>query len=177
MGEALAREDFRELFRAYEHTAFRLETREAYNEAYTPKAMTQYLAGEPVDFSFLDQWTADRRTDASLGKRMSRVRVVTEPLNDYARYSLYVSQVNVAAGEDIRYLERERAHELGVPDEDYWLFDSARAVVFTFADDGAVGGYELLDEPAAVALRCQWRGAAWHYATTREEYAARHGIR
>ncbi|HEY9412204.1 MAG TPA: hypothetical protein VIP77_21680 [Jiangellaceae bacterium] len=176
MRALLNREQFRDLFRTYEHTAFRLETRDAYNEPYTLKAMSEYLAGESVDVSFLDEWVEDRLADAAQGKRMSRVRIVNEPLNDYARYSLHVSQVNNRAGEDVRYLSRARADELKLPAEDYWLFDSARAVVFTFGDDGKIGRLELLEDPADLVLRCQWRDAAWHYAIQRDEYAAIHGV-
>lgn len=177
MGVPLARDDFRAMFDSFERTAFRLEARDEYNEPYTPKALGQFLAGEPVDFSFLDGWTQTIRAGVSLGKRVSRVRVVTEPHTDYVRYSLHVSQVNVGAGEDIRYLGRDRANHVGLPNEDYWLFDSKAAVVLHFGDDGLVASYELLQDPADVALRCQRRDTAWREAVKREEYAATHGVR
>ncbi|SEE48671.1 DUF6879 family protein [Jiangella alba] len=174
--ESVTRDAVRELFLTYRRTAFRLETREAYNEPYTPRALAQFLAGEPVDVSFLDTWTTQRRADLAAGKQMSRVRVVTEPLNDYARYSLHVSRVNVEAGEDIRYLARDRAELLSLPDEDYWLFDSELAAVFSFGDDGKIDDILIVDDPAGIAERCRWRDVAWANAVRREEYAAVHGV-
>ena len=35
---------------------------------------------------------------------MTRVRVVSEPHDDYTRFLLDLARINVAAGEDIRYL-------------------------------------------------------------------------
>lgn len=176
MGVPLSREEFREMFRTFRHTAFRLETKDRYNEPYTGGPLSRYLAGQPIDFSFLDEWTGKVRAAVAEDKSMSRVRIVTEPHTDYVRYSMHVARVNVSAGEDIRYLARHRAHELGIPDEDYWLFDSTWAAVLLFGEDGRVTGHELLEEPAEVVRRCQWRDAAWHYAVVREEYAAEHGV-
>lgn len=138
----------------------------------------RYLAGELTDYSFMDNWTGEVRARSAQGKRMSRVRVVTEPLSDDARYLLDVARLNVAAGDEIRYLPRQRARELelGLPDEDYWIFDATVAAIIHFDEDDHPVGHELIDDPTEIVQRLHWFDAAWHYSVSREEFAAKHGV-
>ena len=66
------------------------------------------------------------------GKSITRVRVVTVPHSDYARWGLTVAPLNINAGEDIRWRPRHRHLADGIEflADDYWLFDDNR-VVFT----------------------------------------------
>jgi hypothetical protein len=72
----------------------------------------------------MQDWLAMVRDAADEGRRFARVRVVSLPLSDYNRWSYVIAQHNIAAGEDIRYLERGEAEAVGLPGHDYWLFDS-----------------------------------------------------
>lgn len=95
-------------------------------------------------------WWAWIRDITRTGKRFGRVRVVYEPPSDYQRYELDVlTPPAVEAGEDIRILGLDRARELRLPAEDFWLFDDARVAVLHFGPDG-VAGAELLVDPAVV---------------------------
>jgi hypothetical protein len=178
MGRPLTHEQWRALFETYRYTARRLEPRDRYNTGLSTEALGRYLAGEPVDYSFMDDWTSDVHAWRAQGKRMARVRVVTEPLTDYARFSLRVARLNVTAGDEIRYLNRQRARELelGLPDEDYWIFDATVAAVIHFDEDDRPVGHELIDDPAEIVQRLHWFDAAWHYSVSREEFAAKHGV-
>jgi len=49
------------------------------------------------------------------------------------RFGVFCSEYTNAAGEDIRYLPRQDA--AGLPDYDYWLFDSSKLVRMHFDDD------------------------------------------
>jgi hypothetical protein len=100
------------------------------------------------------------------------VRVVSLPLTDYSRFGLTYSRYNNDAGEDIRYLLRDEA--AGLPDFDYWLFDSRTAARMHFDDDDRLLGFELVDEPAVLVELNYQRDAAWHRAITRDEFAATH---
>src|SRR5688572_18900865 len=111
--------DFRQLFHSFEHTAFRLEVRESY---YDTQQLEQFVAGGPVDISYMDTWLAQIVKLRVAGKRIERVRVVSQPHSDYTRYGLWLCRYSLQAGEDIRYLERSQA--TGLADHDYWLFDS-----------------------------------------------------
>lgn len=178
MGRPLTEEQWGALFDTYRYTARRLEPRDRYNTGYSAEPLRRYLTGEPVDYSFMDRWTGEVRAWRAQGKRMARVRVVTEPLTDNARFSLKVAQFNVAAGDEIRYLSRQHARELelGLPDEDYWLFDAAIAAVINFDEDDRPTGHELIEEPAEIVRRLRWFDAAWHHSVSREEFAAKHGV-
>jgi hypothetical protein len=169
--DLLAGAAFRALFDAYEHTAFRLETRERYVDDEEREPLRKFLAGEPPDDAWFADWVADIRAAVAEGKRVERVRVVNEPHSDYTQFGLDLARLNVTgAGEDIRYLSRPKAQELGLPDEDFWLFDSARVAILRFADDDRLLGVEVVDDPAVVVARCQWRDAAWHHAISWRTY-------
>ena len=53
-------------------------------------------------------WSCSARPTAQ-GRRFSRVRVVGMPLTDYSRFGVWAHSSPTAAGEDIRYLTRDRA--------------------------------------------------------------------
>jgi hypothetical protein len=164
-GQALA--DF---VLGYEHTAFRLETRERYNEPEEAEPVRRFLAGVP-DYAWNREWAAMMRQRTALGQRMARVRIVTEPHSDYTRFGIDLAQVNVAAGEDIRYLPRARAARLDVPGDDFWLIDSSRVAILRFGDDDVLLGAEIVTDPALVARHCHWRDVAWQVAVPLAEYA------
>lgn len=176
MGRFIDEDDFARLFETYEHTAYRLESQEQYVVDDEQESLAQFIAGEPVDESWIEDWGKVIRPAVDAGKRFERVRVVDEPHSDYTRYSLDQARLNVSVGEDIRYLPRPRAQELGLPTEDSWLFDSTTVLLFHFADDGRIVGRELIDDPAEVVKRNHWRDIAWHHAITRQEYAEAHGM-
>lgn len=104
------------------------------------------------------------------GRRFARVRVVSTPLTDYSRFGVFCSEYTTAAGEDIRYLARDEA--AGLPDHDYWLFDSRKLVRMLFDDDENFLGGEVVDDPAVIVDHNYWRDAAWHRAVRRDEFAA-----
>lgn len=103
------------------------------------------------------------------GRRFARVRVVSVPLTDYSRFGVYCSRYTNDAGEDIRYLARDRAADL--PDYDYWLFDSRKLVKMHFdAAENFLGG-EVIDDPVEIVQHNYWRDAAWHRAVRRDDFA------
>lgn len=164
-GQALA--DF---VLGYERTAFRLETREWYNEPEEVEQVRRFLAGEP-DYAWNEEWAAMMRRRTAAQQRMARVRIVSEPHSDYTRFGLDLARINVAAGEDIRYLPRDRAEKLDLPDHDFWLIDSAKVGILHFGEDDVLLGAEISIDPAAVARYCAWRDVAWQHAIPFEEYA------
>lgn len=170
MRSLLAEEEFAGLFDAFRDTAFRLETRDRYNVDVERVPFQRFLAGEPADDAWIAGFCAQVRAWSKVGKRMSRVRVVSVPHSDYVRWSLTVARLNSQAGEDIRYLPRERAEKLELPAEDFWLFDSRRVAVLRFDDADRLLGAELIDDPDEVARRCRWRDVAWQHAIAWSEY-------
>jgi hypothetical protein len=170
--DLLTGQEFARLCLTFEHTAFRLETRERYVDEEEREPLRRFLAGEPpADAWFMDWDEAITRLVAD-GRRMERVRVVSEPHSDYTRFGIDLARRhNVPAGEDIRYLPRHRAEELDLPDEDFWLLDSSRVLVVHFKDDDVLFGAELVTDPVEVVKRAYWRDVAWHYAIPAGDYA------
>jgi hypothetical protein len=170
----LTDKEFDRLFETFEHTAFRLEVRDRYNELYEAESLRKFLAGEPEDLEdggFQD-WLDMVKASTAEGRRFSRVRVVSLPLTDYSRFGVEYSQHTIAAGDDIRYLPRDRAHAVGLPNYDYWLFDSRKIARLHFdeADDHFLG-VEIIQDPAAVVQHNYWRDTARHWAVRRDDFA------
>ena len=133
--------------------------------------MRRYLEEGRTDMEWLQGWLDTIRERTSEGKLVRRVRVVSLPLSDYNRFGLWTAAFNNEAGEDIRYLARDDA--VGLPDFDYWLFDSRTAARMHF-DDGVATDAELIEETATLVDLNYQRDAAWHRAKTRDEFAAQH---
>jgi hypothetical protein len=170
-------EEFNEPFQTFEHSAFRLEALDRYVVPIEEEPVRRFLAGEPVDTSWLAPYLALVQEATAAGKRFQRVRVVPEPLpdDDYLRYEFAYYPHTIAAGEDIRVLSRAQAEALELPDRDFWLFDSRLVALMRFDREGHLHGVELTDEPQVVAHCCYWRDAALHHATGFERYVAEHG--
>ena len=111
------------------------------------------------------------RGAARASRRFMRVRVVSLPLSDYNRWSYVIAQHNIAAGEDIRYLIRERAAEAGLPNDDYWIFDSRKLLRMRFDESDRFIGGEIIEDPVEIVRHNYWRDAAWHHAVRRDDFA------
>jgi hypothetical protein len=117
-------------------------------------------------------WLAMIGQAAREGRRFARVRVVSLPLTDYSRFGVFCSGYTGKAGEDIRYLVRDDARTLGLPEYDYWLFDSSKLVKMHFDAEGNFLGGEIIEDPAEIVQANYWRDAAWHKAARRDDFAA-----
>ncbi|MGW3392786.1 DUF6879 family protein [Streptomyces hydrogenans] len=163
---------FGDYFASFEHTAWRLETRRGYgsdrqNEKFRHFEATGELAEEPER-----PWCTNVRAQTSQGKRFERVRIVDQPPTTEQLYLLASAAVNNAAGEDIRNLWRSDADQLRLPAEDFWLFDSRRALVLHFGDADTYLGSELVEDAERIVRYCQIRDAAWHHAIRRADFTA-----
>lgn len=98
--------EFDALFTGFEHTAYRLETLQAYDVSYEEEPYRAFLAGHPQPRDpAKSQWVSMIGDAVRAGKVFQRVHVVREPLTDYLRYELGWSYPpNVEAGEEIRIL-------------------------------------------------------------------------
>ncbi|MER5889560.1 DUF6879 family protein [Streptomyces sp. NPDC001941] len=106
------------------------------------------------------------------GVAMRRLRVVSEPLSDYARYEYDITFTNVAAGEQVRWLPRSRAKGLLLPVLDGWVMDADTVILHHFSGDGQwIGDRMEVVHDAAMAERIVAAyDAAWERAIPHEEY-------
>lgn len=167
---------FGELFHTFLRSARRLETRDRYRDPEEDAALARYLAGTPEDPGYVasrDYWLDGTvRAAVDAGKCFARVRVVPELLTPYLRFGLYHCSFNVEAGEDIRYLARDQANGLDLPDHDYWLFDEERLALLWFTGDSRLLGAQVITAPAVVRQHAQWLDLAESHATPYRDYLA-----
>lgn len=138
--------------------------------------MAKFLAGEPDDLPWMQSWLDMLREAAVAGRRFARVRVVTVPLNDYSRFGVWCAQFTGGAGEDIRYLTRDQADVAELPNQDYWLFDSAKLLRMHFDEQDRFLGGELVEGAAEIVQANYWRDAAWHKAVRRDDFADQQAV-
>jgi hypothetical protein len=170
----LTGEDFDALFRDFAHTARKFEQRTSYGVPDEDEPFQRFLAGEDPGLDWFTPWLDMMKAATSAGKLVQRVRVLDEPPSDYLRFELWGTPHNEAAGEDIRYLTRDQAARLALPDTDWWLFDAKRLALLHFDDDGRPLGAEMIDDPAVVVEHLAAFDAAWHHAQTYASYQGRH---
>jgi hypothetical protein len=145
--------------------------RDRYDADYENESLRKFLVGEDDDLSWMQDWLAMIREATKQGKRFARVRVVSLPLTDYSRFGIWCAQYTNAAGEDIRYLARDEAGTEGMPNYDYWLFDSRQLVRMHFDDGDAFLGAEVIEGAAEIVQANYFRDVAWHRAVRRDDFA------
>lgn len=82
------------------------------------------------------------------GVVVRRARIVSEPLSDYCRFEYDVTgPVNLAGGEEVRWLPRRRASDIALPGNDFWVLsaydDAGRPGPETFTLHVHDGGQHL----------------------------------
>ncbi|MFI0236311.1 DUF6879 family protein [Streptomyces sp. NPDC016845] len=170
---------FIDLLDACKISAVHLEMRDVYG-----------VGDEAADF---EQWKATGRRDSdpasaywapwvdlvsratARGVSVRRARIVSEPVTDYIRYEHAGTDVNVAAGEEVRWLGRRQAADLLVPACDLWIFDSESVLYNHMSGDGdwTEPGLELRTAPG-LAARCMAAfEQVWERAIPHDEYEIR----
>ena len=169
MKRRLTNKEWAQALRTFDRTAFRLELQNEYDEP--AGTVARFLAGnpqDPDDVPEFREWATTIRSLTDQGKRIERVRVHHDPPSDYQRWERWAAQQTTAAGEVIRYMTRQRAHEVGLlpmagPD-DWWLLDDDRLVIMKFGSGGRLVASHLVTDPEYVSRARRWRDLAVHYS-------------
>ncbi|TDD79656.1 hypothetical protein E1293_22785 [Actinomadura darangshiensis] len=151
-----------------QRSAVHLEMRDIY-EPDSPD-YTNWLEGGPATGE--DDWAAwcDLIGSATQrGVKVRRARIVSEPVSDYIRWEHAITEMNLKAGEEVRWLPRRQTWDLALPGADFWMFDR-RLVRFHFdAGNGSPieNEYEFVSDPRAVvpvvaAFEMVWERAIPH---------------
>jgi hypothetical protein len=154
---------------AAQQRALHLEMRDTY--AGTDLSFADWLAGRPFDNTDLRaHWHSVIRPMVSRGVDVRRARIVSEPVSDYIRYEYEgTAAASVGAGERVRWLPRQRASDLMLPGNDFWLIDDQ--VVFNhFSGDGKWVGGEIVSDAAVVKFCASAFEAVWERAIDHENY-------
>lgn len=161
-----------ELFRSAERSAMHLEMR----DVYTPDdpEWLRWKAGDRFNLAETEEdrgWFDLIAETVARGVEVRRARIVSEPVTDYIRFEYDVTaDHNIAAGEQVRWLSRQRTAGLLVPPTDFWVFDERVVVWNHFAGDGSWVTEERCDDPAVAKLCASSFEGVWDRAIPHEEY-------
>ena len=160
---------FSELIAATTRSAVHLETR----DAYTPddRRFLNWLAGKPLPVPANPDWSALVRAHTVRGVSFRRARIVSEPLSDYIRFEYAItSEVNVSAGEEVRWLPRRRGASLTIPLNDYWVFDNRFVRFGYFSGNGEFLEHELSEDPVIATMCAEAFDSVWELAIPHDDY-------
>lgn len=163
-------EEFDALLTGFEREAIHLETRDAYGTAVELPHMAKWAAGEPDDLEWLEGWCATLREGVKAGKSVRRARIVSEPLSDYQQWSYSIAHPMVDAGEDIRWVPRKRVSSIGIPGNDFYLFDDRLVVFLLYTGSGLATEKLTSTDPADISLCRSAFEAVWKVSIPHREY-------
>ena len=160
-----------ELLRACKRSAVHLETRDCYSR--TDPLFIRWHAGQRDDPAF--SWRPWLNLIAEIRERgvsVRRARIVSEPFSEYIRFEHDITFLNVAAGEDVRWLPRREASRLLLPGNDFWAIDDRLVLWNHFTGEGEASpdGMELTDDPEAAKTCAAAFEAVWDRAIPHGKY-------
>lgn len=129
----------REALLASGRSAVHLEMRDSYSVAEEADDFAEWKAG---------RWDSDRDAEkrrgwldlvaetVGRGVVMRRARIISLPPSQYMRFEHAGTYLNVAAGEEVRWLPRMRAGDIALPGVDFWCFDDEVVIFNHFTGDG-----------------------------------------
>jgi hypothetical protein len=163
-----------ELLDRASETAVHLEMRDVYAVSHESSEFKHWRdTGERSTDPESDYWrdwaTAVRRTVAR-GVLIRRARIVSEPVTEYIRFEHAGTPMNLAVGEQVRWLPRHLGSDIALPGNDFWVFDGKLLRFGFFSGDGALVGHTLDEDPATVKLCTSAFDAVWERAIPHDEY-------
>lgn len=171
--ELMTSEQRDRLLESISRDAFHLELRDEYNSPVEVEPRRRWRAGESDDYTWLSPWLDRVRAVTSAGRRIQRLRVITEPATDYIRWEHSVTRFNVHAGEEVRWLPRHRLPPgvvFPVEGRDWWLFDDAVLTIGRITPEGRILGSQRCTEPDAVTACVALRDRLWPLAIPHHSY-------
>ena len=146
--------DINNLFETFEHSAFRLEGLPAYSIPSEQPRIKTFLQTGIVPKEQSD-WMKIVSRNVAQGKKMERLRLLSEHLTNYERYEL-VAYSGPRVGEQIRTALR-KDHEKY--QQDFWFFDSKWVAWMKYDDNGKFINSEVRGAtPEEIEMSDYWVG-------------------
>ncbi|UIX32437.1 DUF6879 family protein [Streptomyces sp. GQFP] len=163
-------DEWKAYFRDFKRSAFRLEVHQTYTMPFEAETLRDFLAGATVPDGFNASWHQTIRDHTEAGRTMTRAKIVRRPLTPYSRYLFeWAIPGNVAAGEDYQIVDVTERENLGLPEQDFWLFDEKIVVHLNYRPDGTQINRELIQEPD-IGKYLAWRDIALESAVPFSAY-------
>lgn len=165
------------MFHSFKHSAYRLETLQAYAEPSESSPFRQYLHGIMPDESFSAEWCQMVTGHIQAGRTMRRVHVVDLPLSDYMRFEIECCYALTGpAGEDIRLLDRAKLPiELSkIALDDFWFFDGSTVMVNDYDQEGALYQARISSVPKVVEYYASIDKKIWDLGVPFSEFYQTH---
>ncbi|MEU3293033.1 DUF6879 family protein [Streptomyces longwoodensis] len=163
-----------ELLDGAHESALHLEMRDTYGVAGEAAVLDRWRATGEADTdpqsAYWRPWVDLVRRTVARGVTVRRARIVSEPVSDYVRYEHTATVVNLAAGEEVRWLPRRRASDIALPGNDFWLIDGRLIRWNHFTGEGASAPGEISEDQAAARLCATAFDAVWARAIPHNEY-------
>lgn len=164
---------FEELLDSAQAHALHLELRDVYAVGEEREVFEAFLRDGSVpadDSEFWSGWLPLVERTVARGVEVRRARIVSEPVTDYIRFEHAITDANLRAGEQVRWLPRRRASALALPGNDFWLIDDRTVRWNIFSGDGQGLEPDHTDDPAAVKLCAEAFRSVWDLATDHADY-------
>ncbi|KNB51988.1 DUF6879 family protein [Streptomyces caatingaensis] len=165
---------FEELLESAQVSAVHLEMRDAYGIGPEADDFERWKRTGQRDIDagsdYWAPWVELIARTVARGVVVRRARIVSEPVTEYIRYEHAGTQVNIGAGEQVRWLPRRRASDIALPGNDFWLFDERLVMFNHFTGDGASAGPSVSEDPDVAKLCASAFEAVWERGIPHEEY-------
>ncbi|MEU2179812.1 DUF6879 family protein [Streptomyces thermolilacinus] len=164
---------FEDLLDSAETHAVHLEMRDVYAVGEEREVYDTFLREGSVpadDSEYWSGWLPLVERTVARGVKVRRARIVSEPVTDYIRFEHAITDANLRAGEQVRWLPRRRASTLALPGNDFWLIDDRIVRWNIFSGDGQALEPDHTDDPHAVKLCAEAFRAVWDLATDHPDY-------
>lgn len=137
-----------ELLNSFRQSAWRLEARDTYDIGEEREQFEAFIQGGTTTPSAEDlayqEWVRAVRTS---GREIGRVRLVGTPVTDYTRFEMAYYPDLVAAGEEVRILDRSQiSGRTGPWNRDFWVIDSEHVAAMHYNAGGEFLGVQMLDD-------------------------------
>ncbi|MEU9888270.1 DUF6879 family protein [Sphaerisporangium sp. NPDC051011] len=160
---------FADLLAKATRSAVHLEMREQYGPS---EGFADWQAGGSGRVDDGGRWNRLIGDAVARGVRVRRARIVSEPVSEFIRYEYAVTDENVEAGEEVRWLPRRQASGIMLPHADFWMYDQ-RLVVFNHNagnGDHLPDAFEYISDPRVVREIVGSFEMVWERAIPHTEY-------
>ena len=124
--------DLGQLFHSFRKEAFRLERLPQYMVDEEVEALRLFHDTGTIPQDFNKEWAELVKANVDSGKRMLRLRLLSDELTDYECFELTAYPKSIKAGEDIRTDSRSLYPE----SQDFWVFDMKWIGLMNYDSDG-----------------------------------------